>query len=114
MKDFISMIGAMISFTQGISHNLNYSTPFAYYIRIIIAGVTMEQWPIYMKEVYRILKPGNGWVQCIESTLLLCEDSSVPEDAAYWKVGYVQLFLTVDASGHQEEPFSPFSKWRTS
>lgn len=74
----------------------------------------MEQWPMYMKEVYRILKPGNGWVQCIESTLLQCDDGSVPDSSAYWKVCYIQLSLTVGSSGYQEEPFSPFSKWRTS
>ena len=60
----------------------------------------MEQWPIYMKEVYRILKPGNGWVQCIESSLLQCDDGSVPNNSGYWKVWYVQLSLTVDSRGH--------------
>ena len=59
-----------------------------------MAGVTTEQWPVYMKEVYRILKPGNGWVQCSEPSLLECDDGSVPEDSALWKVDQVQLSLT--------------------
>lgn len=39
----------------------------------------------FMQDVYRILKPGNGWVQCAEFELLQCDDDCVPPDAATWK-----------------------------
>lgn len=61
-----------------------------------MAGVTRSQWPPYMKEIYRILKPGNGWVQCGEfDPRLHCDDGSVPKDAAIWKVE----ILSFEANG---------------
>jgi len=54
--------------------------------RILMAGVTKEQWPGYLEEVYRIVKPGTGWAQMIEtSAFLVCDDDSVPEDAPIWE-----------------------------
>jgi len=46
-----------------------------------------NQWPAYLQEIYRILKPGNGWAQCGEmDPMVRCDDGSVPADAALWKV----------------------------
>jgi hypothetical protein len=46
-----------------------------------------HQWPILMKEVYRIVKPGNGWIQCIEIVpQARCDDDSYPEDGFLYKV----------------------------
>jgi len=54
--------------------------------RLIRASVTKDQWPIYLKEVYRILKPG-GWVQCGEFEAdVRCDDGSCPEDAPLFTV----------------------------
>ena len=75
-----------------------------------MAGVTKDQWPIYMKEAYRILKPDNGWIQCSECSLLECDDGSMPDDLGLWKVIYVQFSLTADSRGNKEEIFSPLSK----
>lgn len=56
-------------------------------VRMIQSGLTRTQWPIFMKEVYRVLDPGNGWVQCIEyHPRHHCDDGSVPKDAAILKV----------------------------
>jgi hypothetical protein len=56
--------------------------------RIVGGGVTKSQWPAYMKELYRILRPGSGWIQCGEfDPLLRCDDNSIPADASLWKVG---------------------------
>jgi len=51
--------------------------------RIIHDGVRIAQWPAYMDEVLRILKPGTGWAQCAEPgcPLVRCDDESVPKDA---------------------------------
>jgi hypothetical protein len=49
--------------------------------------MTRRQWPNFMKEVYRILKPGVGWVQYDDfNPLYRCDDNSVPVTAAIWKV----------------------------
>jgi hypothetical protein len=52
-----------------------------------MASQTKTQWPGYMKEAYRILKPGTGWIQCAEfEPFYRCDDGSVPEDAALYTV----------------------------
>ena len=52
-----------------------------------MASQTKDQWPGYMKEAYRIIKPGTGWIQCVEfEPFYRCDDGSVPADAALWKV----------------------------
>lgn len=54
---------------------------------MIRAGITKDQWPIYMKEAYRILKAGTGWVQCGELNVRVrCDDGTCPADAAIFKV----------------------------
>ena len=53
-----------------------------------MASQTKEQWPGYMKEVYRVLKH-DGWIQCVEfQPFYKCDDGTVPEDAALWKVTF--------------------------
>jgi len=60
-----------------------------------MASQTKEQWPGYMKEVYRILKH-DGWIQCVEfEPFYKCDDGTVPEGAALWKVNYPPTSLTV-------------------
>ena len=56
--------------------------------RIIHAGVTESHWPLFMEEVYRVLKPGSGWAQCIEFGYPYClsENDSLPRDAPLSKV----------------------------
>ena len=61
-------------------------------IRMIQGGLTRTQWSIFMKEVYRVLNPGSSWVQCIEyHPRHLCNDGSVPKDAAIFKVFQLHL-----------------------
>lgn len=56
-------------------------------ISAIMASQTKDQWPSYMREVYRVLKPGLGWIQCTEfEPFYKCDNGSVPEDAALYKV----------------------------
>jgi ubiquinone/menaquinone biosynthesis C-methylase UbiE len=53
-----------------------------------MASQTKTQWPEYMKEVYRILKQ-DGWIQCAEfRPFYKCDDGTVPEGAALWKVNF--------------------------
>lgn len=40
-----------------------------------------------MKEAYRVLKPGVGWIQCCEfNPNFKCDDGTVPPTAATLKV----------------------------
>jgi hypothetical protein len=46
-----------------------------------------------MKEIYRILKPGNGWAQCIELFFPYClSDVNVPQDIGLKQVSTPMLF----------------------
>jgi hypothetical protein len=50
-------------------------------------SIKRPQWIHYMKEAYRVLKPGVGWIQCCEfNPYLKCDDDSIPPTAATWKV----------------------------
>jgi hypothetical protein len=55
---------------------------------MIGAGLTVSQWPAYMREIYRILKPGLGWYQAVELKFpyAISEDNSLPKDAPLNKV----------------------------
>jgi hypothetical protein len=55
--------------------------------RIINAGVPQPEWPIYINEVFRVLKPGNGWIQCTEMRgHCIFAKGHVPEDSALREV----------------------------
>jgi ubiquinone/menaquinone biosynthesis C-methylase UbiE len=91
MKDWTLMMEVMILYTQGTA---TFTSTNA---RAIMAGVTKEQWPKYISEVYRILKPGTGWIMCCEfNPNLKCDDETVPADAAIFKV--LPQSLDVDCS----------------
>jgi len=48
-----------------------------------LSGITRDQWPPYIDEIFRICKPGNGWAQIIEAPAYLrCDDNTVPTNAA--------------------------------
>ena len=54
------------------------------------------QWIHYMKEAYRVLKPGVGWIQCCEfNPALKCDDDSVPPTAVTWKVFHFMEYLII-------------------
>jgi len=51
--------------------------------RILMAGVTRTQWPVYLADVYRICKPGTGWAQIIEGgCYLISQSETLPKDTA--------------------------------
>ena len=50
-----------------------------------MGGVTRNQWPAYIAEIFRTLKPGTGWAQCSETSLPAWE-SALPEESLYLKV----------------------------
>ena len=57
-----------------------------------MASQTKAQWPSYMKDVYRLLK-NDGWIQCVEfEPFYKCDDGTVPEGAALWKVNLTTDF----------------------
>jgi len=74
---------ALISYNRGHTLLKVYANS-----RIIHAGVTESNWPPFIKEVYRILKPGTGWAQCMEFGYPYClsENDSLPQDATLSKV----------------------------
>ena len=56
---------------------------------LIHAGVAESEWPAYLKEAHRILKPGTGWVQCVELgfPFAISQNDTLPKDAALYQVG---------------------------
>jgi ubiquinone/menaquinone biosynthesis C-methylase UbiE len=49
-----------------------------------------------MKEAYRVLKPGVGWIQCCEfNPRLKCDDDSVPPTSATQKVFHEMEYLII-------------------
>jgi len=59
-----------------------------------MASMTDQQWPLYVQEIYRVLKPGTGWAQMFETSgFLYCDDGSVPEDATIWEVKHALYSL---------------------
>jgi hypothetical protein len=52
-----------------------------------MGGVTKEQWPAYVRDIFRVCKPGTGWAQMMElNPYFECDDGSVPPDAPIWEV----------------------------
>ena len=49
--------------------------------RYIHSGVTKEEWPKYIKEVFRLLKPGGYAQICEPTSTLLSEDGKLPHAA---------------------------------
>ena len=55
--------------------------------RLVNAGVFESEWPGVMKEIYRMLKPGNGWIQCCEGGTPLVDPEVQPPQSSYvWQV----------------------------
>lgn len=50
-----------------------------------MAGVLKHQWIPSFREVFRVLKPGIGWVQCTEfqGNEFISENGTLPEDSAF-------------------------------
>jgi hypothetical protein len=45
-----------------------------------MSGITREQWPEYVKDVFGMCKPGTGWAEFIEvSGFMECDDGTVPK-----------------------------------
>jgi len=49
--------------------------------RLIHAGIKEDEWPKFVREMFRALKPGNGWAQCTESGMPHFEGDVIPEDS---------------------------------
>jgi hypothetical protein len=58
--------------------------------RLIHAGIKEDEWPKFVREIFRVLKPGNGWAQCTESGMPHFEGDVIPEDSVLPKVAFVQ------------------------
>ena len=62
-------------------------------------SILKHQWPTFMKEIYRIVKPGIGWVQCVEVVpQFRCDDGSYPDDGILYKVLTLDLIYMLIAS----------------
>jgi hypothetical protein len=54
-----------------------------------MSGLTKDQWPVFVNDVYRTCIPGTGWCQLIEtSAYLSCDDGTCPEDSPIWEVNF--------------------------
>ncbi len=56
--------------------------------RFLHAGITLAQWPVYVREILRVLKPNDGWAQMIELgyPYVSSDNNSLPDDAPVSKV----------------------------
>jgi len=71
-------------FTEGLEFDTG-SLDFVH-SRLVTAGIKATQWPSYMSEIMRVLKPGTGWAQCAELAVRpICTDGSVPENATVFE-----------------------------
>lgn len=61
-----------------------------------------DQWPKYIADVYRILKPGNGWAQFGETEPARWDDDSVPEDSPYARVPTLNYAVLIIVSALSE------------
>lgn len=60
-----------------------------------MSGITKDQWPTFVHDVFRVCKPGTGWAQLIEgSASLYCDDGSVPNDSPVFKVSHFTTWFT--------------------
>jgi Methyltransferase domain len=59
---------------------------FANKFRMVGTGVRRGQWDKYINDTFRILKPGAGWAQFVETSGVKWDDDSVPEDSLYSQV----------------------------
>jgi hypothetical protein len=60
-------------------------------IRWLAVGIPTDCWQFYLSEIYRVLKPGTGWLQMIEFDRggvgrLYSENNSLPRDSSLSKV----------------------------
>lgn len=61
-----------------------------------MSGLTKDQWPVFVNDVYRICIPGTGWCQFIEtSAYLSCDDGTCPEDSPIWEVNFNTICLNL-------------------
>lgn len=56
--------------------------------RLVQAGISKDQWPEYFKDVFKVLKPGVGWIQVTEPVTSIPYSSveDLPSDAAFHEV----------------------------
>ena len=66
--------------------NFNDGTTGFNNCRFVHAGIKTHEWPKYMNDIFRILKPGQGWAQCTETIGCVFEDDNVPPDCVLPKV----------------------------
>ena|ERR1700736_4281238 len=67
--------------------------------RVVHDGIRYDQWPDFLAEILRILKPGTGWIQSAEPGVpyVRCDDGSAPKDAPIFKVR-ILIASTINAS----------------
>jgi len=78
---FLPRLRSSVYFSQSATRSLTDHFCYALMDRYIHSGVTKEEWPKYIKEVYRLLKPGGYAQICEPTSTLLSEDGKLPNDA---------------------------------
>ena len=54
--------------------------------RFVHLGLQVEEWPNYVKEIFRVLKPGSGWAQVSEGRGMVFENDIEPPDSVLPRV----------------------------
>ena len=78
------MMEASTFYIQG-TENIKFDRPDLN-CRLIHAGVKKHEWPRFIQDVFRILKPGVGWAQLSEYSGRAYENDIPPVDSYDWKV----------------------------
>ena len=65
------------SYNQGLPSWNSFSNT----LRLIHAGIREDEWPKFVMEMFRVLKPGNGWAQCTESGIPRFERDDITNDS---------------------------------
>jgi hypothetical protein len=71
-------------------------------VRWLVLAIPTNCWQFYLSEVYRVLKPGTGWLQMLELDRdgvgrPYSENNSLPEDSALSKVFSRIMYYETDA-----------------
>lgn len=91
------MTEVLIFYIQGRSITLN---PWLI-VRWLVLSIPTNCWQSYLSEVYRVLKPGVGWLQMLELdregvARPYSQNNSVPEDSALCKVFSMRMNYKTD------------------
>jgi hypothetical protein len=62
---------------------------------LVHGGIKKHEWSSYISNVFRLLKPGNGWAQFVEINGQWFEKDDLPEECVLPKVFFITYFRVI-------------------